>query len=76
MSTQPPDTQVSAHDCVVQMVLAGEGGLALEYCRDFGLPDAVLQLDPRALAEEAAVRAATYLALAVPLERLLFVNDR
>ncbi|MEW5315938.1 MAG: hypothetical protein WDW38_007334 [Sanguina aurantia] len=59
-----------------EMVLAGEGGLALEYCRDFGLPNAVLQLDPRMLAEEAAVRAATYLALAVPLERLLFVNDR
>eukprot|EP00198_Chlamydomonas_reinhardtii_P012378 XP_001701715.1 predicted protein [Chlamydomonas reinhardtii] len=58
------------------MVEAGEGGLAEEYRKRFGLPPALMAalIDPEALAAQEAARAAKYLPLALPSDRVIWAD--
>lgn len=56
------------------MATAGQLQLAADYCAQFGLPAATLDIDPAALEAEAAARRDAYLQLALPPGAVLFVD--
>ena len=56
---------------VQAMLLAGEGGLAMEFATMLQLPASVMHIEPSVLAEQALHRSRTYLQLPVPRTSML-----
>lgn len=56
------------------MAQDGEMLMAQEYVKLFGLPEAIIDIDPAVLAAEVLLRASKYQQLAIPFEEILFAD--